>query len=179
MSSIAPACEPFSLRPERNWGVDRRLTADEWIRPRKASALVEVLLWSAEQPQLKRVQSTSSELEQAIEKSRWILALAPDWDDDGAKPISEACWAAATALLRRTSESVKRRQGLELIPPVISPCADGSLDLLWRNGAFKLLVNIQPAGESDLYGEFGSTSVRGSFDAGVQDVGVAYCLLQS
>jgi hypothetical protein len=39
--------------------------------------------------------------------------------------------------------------------PNISPCADGSIDMFWKNDQFTLLVNIQPANDvkSDFYGE--------------------------
>jgi len=105
-------------------------------------------------------------IEGAIERSRRLLDLTKGWDDESAEPIKESTWRRATSFLRRTVQAVFRRSSVVLPTPHISPCADGSIDLLWKTSHFRLLVNIQPEGEgdSDFFGETpNGLSVKGTF----------------
>jgi hypothetical protein len=109
-------------------------------------------------------------LDAAIEKSRQILTLPPDWDDEGAQPISEATWRKATGWLREFAKTLLSKHSTALPAPKISPCADGSIDLLWRTEKLKLLVNIQPSDEpdSDFYGETtDGLKIKGTFRPGI------------
>lgn len=101
----------------------------------------------------------------AIEASRKLLELAPDWDDDGAQPISDRTWSAMAELLRGLARSAHRRSGTIIPVPSITPCSDGSIDLFWKQGGRKVLVNVKVLDSSkySYYGEFDGQDVRGGF----------------
>ncbi|HUP59278.1 MAG TPA: hypothetical protein VNA69_02535 [Thermoanaerobaculia bacterium] len=114
----------------------------------------------------------------AIEASRQLLDLGPDWDDEGAAAIDVATWSRATAFLR--SAIAKSGCGAALPVPKISACRDGSIDLFWTTTEFRLLINIKalPQVESDYYGEtVDGFVVKGAFQAEKHDLSVVIKLL--
>ena len=116
----------------------------------------------------------------AIEASRRLLELGPDWDDDGAKAIDYATWRIATEFLKKTV--AKSGIGAMMPVPHISPCRDGSIDLFWATAVFRLLINIKSSTDllSDYYGETDDHLViKGTFDPGSHDLSVVLKLLLS
>jgi hypothetical protein len=115
----------------------------------------------------------------AIESSRCLLELGPDWDDAGAQPISKDTWRRATDFLRNTV--LKAGNVGHIAPPDISACNDGSIDLFWNDAEFKLAVNIKPsdaAAASDFYGETASGFiVKGPVKSSTTDLGAVLRLL--
>lgn len=112
------------------------------------------------------IPSPFSAIEKTINESRRLLDLSKGWDDEDAEPVDESTWRRATNFLLRTVQAVYRRSRVVLPSPNISPCADGSIDLLWKARRFRLLINIQPEGkgESDFFGETPSgLKVKGTF----------------
>jgi len=107
-------------------------------------------------------------IERAIKDSEWMFELAPDWDDEGAKPVDRATWEMAIAFLRRQAESYWRQHMLCIPVPRITPVSDGSLDLYWKSDRFELLVNISRSNEhfvAAFYGDdYGRSSVKGELD---------------
>lgn len=83
-----------------------------------------------------------SSLDRTIRESESLLDLEDNWDEEGARPISFDTWQRATVLLRRLAQAFA-----DLPVPTISACANGSVDLLWSETSFSLLVNIRPVGE--------------------------------
>jgi hypothetical protein len=68
-----------------------------------------------------------------IKESFNLLDLQEDWDDEGAKPISEIAFARMMKFFSYLiSEEIKSDDELE-----INPCRDSSIDLSWRK-------NIEP-----------------------------------
>lgn len=55
-----------------------------------------------------------------------------DWDQDGAKPLSRHLFTLAMIW-------VKDHKGT--FDPEVNPCPDGSLDFVWRNDQWHLLLN--------------------------------------
>lgn len=117
---------------------------------------------------------------QAIELSRSLLNLAADWDGDDAEPIALQTWTRATEFLKAT---LVRSGATGSVPvPNISPCRDGSIDLFWSRGSFRLLINIKPAGceQSDYYGETtDGFVVKGTFDPARHDLSAVLRLLSA
>jgi hypothetical protein len=115
----------------------------------------------------------------AIESSRCLLELGPDWDDAGAQPISPDTWDRATDFLRNTV--LKAGNVGHIDPPDISACNDGSIDIFWNDADFKLAVNIKPlaaASDSDFYGETaGGLIVKGPVKSSTTDLGSVLSLL--
>src|SRR5258706_3848002 len=93
-------------------------------------------------------------IEKSIEESKRLLRLETDWDGEGAQRIENDTWRRAAEFLRRLSLSVRSRYGLTMPSPRIGPCSDGSIDLYWRFGEVRALINVQPGmNASDFYGE--------------------------
>jgi hypothetical protein len=118
-----------------------------------------------------------ADIEGVIAESESLLQLSEDWDDEGALPIERRTWEQATEALRSIATAMHRKTGSVIPEPTIGPCADGSIDLFWETGAFKLLINIKPdAAESDYYGETTKGHViKGPFETSE----VMYGLLQA
>jgi hypothetical protein len=108
----------------------------------------------------------------AIESSRRLLKLGPDWDDAGAKPIEFDTWTEAIRLLKNAVVNVG--DAIDVPMPNISPCRDGSIDLFWKTVKFTLLINIKPAfKKSDFFGETDDGLVfEGSFNRNTRHFGV-------
>lgn len=113
-----------------------------------------------------------------IESSKSLLDLGGDWDGDGAEPVDMQTWTVATTFLRNT---LLKSGVAALVPtPNISPCRDGSIDLFWARGGFKLLINVKAASVSDYYGETPTGFVtKGTFDPLQHDLSAALRMLWS
>ncbi len=112
------------------------------------------------------VESPLSPLESEIEQSRKMLELEEDWDDNGAHPISKETWERATGLLRRMMISCNHATGCAAPVPIISACADGTIDIYWDTDSFRLLINVVPValGNCEYYGESKSgQTMKGKF----------------
>jgi len=107
----------------------------------------------------------SSELMAAIQRSRDILELPDNWDDEGASRISEATWERATRFLLDNALKLWDIQSSRVDAPTISPVSDGSIDIHWKNDRRQLLINV-PANKEKLvefYGDDrGATVVKGT-----------------
>ena len=105
-------------------------------------------------------------LETAIEESKKLLELQPDWDEAGAPAIERTTWERATELLRSVSEMARQIGGTIIQAPRILPGPGGSIDLHWRTTRHELLVNV-PADSNracDFYGDnYGRFSLKGTF----------------
>ncbi len=82
-------------------------------------------------------------LAERIERSRQILDISPDDDEDGVG-YAEATWSRAVALVASLSNQYwdsKRR-----VPPIpaISDGPSGSIDIVWRQGTRQLMANVSP-----------------------------------
>ncbi len=115
-----------------------------------------------------RLPAALSDVAEAIKKSRALLQLPPDWDDEGAVQISEDTWERAADFLARQALCVWER-GKPLPTPAITPTPDGGIDLHWDEPQYELLIHI-PAdldAPADFYGDdrgAGLATIRGHFD---------------
>jgi hypothetical protein len=106
-------------------------------------------------------------LESAIERSRWMLDLQENWDEEGSPPIAEATWDVAASFLRRQAEIYWRHHVAVIPVPHIAPGSDGSIDIHWKTDRFELLVNIYqgPDFTAGFYGEdCGRSKIKGKLD---------------
>jgi len=115
----------------------------------------------------------------AIERARSITQLGENWDDEGASAIADQTFERAATFLRSAATQLAVL-GIELPVPRISPCADGSIDLYWTHGNFRLLMNVQPGNApADFFGETpGGLQVKGPFVPENQDISCFRWLLQ-
>lgn len=104
----------------------------------------------------------------AVEQSRYFLAWADDWDDEGSPAYDEAVWRRATDFVLHTATTVFQRYGVLVPAPRILPGLDGSIDIHWRGGLREMLLNIPPANAADLPSFFGDdrkgTELRGQLN---------------
>jgi len=109
----------------------------------------------------------------AIERSRCILDLLDDWDDEGAPAISKATWGRAVGWLSANALSLWTDHHVVTVAPIMSAGPEGSVDVHWKDGRRQLLVNV-PADASqpvEFFGDNrGHTVVKGILDQSVSNL---------
>lgn len=107
-------------------------------------------------------------LAQEIVRSRGILALPDDFDDEGSPGYEDATWLRAVGFLLSNAVQFWNDRGWAVAAPDLSPGAYGSIDLHWRLPRRELLLNIpvEPADPHRFYGHDGSFehAVKGAID---------------
>lgn len=109
-----------------------------------------------------------SGLVEAINRSRQMLKLPDNWDEEGANRIEEATWKRAISFLSDNAVHLWQDNAIRIDSPVISPVADGSIDLHWNDARRQLLINVPAENEAPLefYGDDrGHTLVKGTIEA--------------
>ena len=76
-----------------------------------------------------------------IEKSKYILNLKDDWDEEGSKGYGSKIWEKAILFLCNLYEDFLIYKNPSLIPKIFHG-PDQSIDLLWENKEMHLLINI-------------------------------------
>jgi hypothetical protein len=108
-----------------------------------------------------------AQLQAEIDRAKSILALKPDWDDEGSQPYSKETLDRAIAFLTSQSKHLYETCGLHPLVPRISAGPDGSIDIHWKRNNFELLVNIpaDSAQNAVFYGDdYGIKRISGNFD---------------
>ena len=96
-------------------------------------------------------------LQLAIRKSRRILKLKDNWDDQGSHGYTEDTWNRAVDFLRGLAVSARTRFSATLPVPSIGPAESGSIDFYWEMESADLLINFpqDPNEAATYYGERG------------------------
>lgn len=111
----------------------------------------------------------------AINESRRLLALAPDWDGEGGVAISEHAWRQATTFVTNNARWVLERLGVAIDAPAIQPGPSGSVDLHWDHPDYELLINVpaQPGARAGFYGDDRSrVAIKGTLDLDAYNLGL-------
>ena len=103
-------------------------------------------------------------LREAINKSRRILELKDNWDDEGSIGYSESTWRRAESFLMKNAMSLWRSHQKCFGPPKISGGPEGSIDLHWKTDNRELLINV-PASSEDPIGYYGDDRAEETTDA--------------
>jgi hypothetical protein len=102
-----------------------------------------------------------------IHKSRKILDLENDWDDDGSPGYKQSTWKRATDFLLKNTSTLSKKCSICADAPRVLPGPDGSIDLHWQVNKHDLLINI-PADENQLATYYGDNNegciVKGTLD---------------
>lgn len=106
-----------------------------------------------------------------IEKSIYLLDLEKDWDDEGGLPIKFETWKRAISFVVDYAIWLyNAQQHFVIEPPQINSGPGTSIDLLWRNDKYRLLVNISEDSEKPIeyYGDnnLGENSIKGKLKPG-------------
>lgn len=92
-----------------------------------------------ERPAPKRI---SSRIAEAIQSSRYILALKDDWDEEGSKNYEETTWSRSVNWVKEAALTFRKQRGLWVEPPRILPGPEGSIDIHWKTAKRELLINV-------------------------------------
>jgi hypothetical protein len=107
-----------------------------------------------------------------IERSRSMLELPDDWDEQGSPGYTEATWRRAVGFLVESASRFWSESGRAVSAPRIRKGPDGSIDLDWRSPGRELLVNIPaaPTEPATYYGDDGAggNPIKGTLDPSLQ-----------
>jgi hypothetical protein len=105
------------------------------------------------------------DLYREINKSKYILELQENHDDQGASKYSISTWKKAIIFLAKYNSWVYSESSKIVPSPKIFHGPDGSVDIQWKTDDFKLLINIPE--ENNIATFFGNyqnnQDVEGSF----------------
>ena len=106
------------------------------------------------------------ELAAAIEKSRYLLALEKNFDDEGSESYSQEVWLKAVQFVAGYAQWLFDVFGKIMATPKIYHAPGGSIDIYWKNERFNLLINIPPGdAPATFYGDnYGAQVTEGKFD---------------
>ncbi|MGI0108318.1 hypothetical protein [Salinimicrobium sp. WS361] len=92
---------------------------------------------------------------ESIDKSKTLLELNDDWDDEGAVGSNELIYKRSIHFLVDYAKYIYEIHNSVIEEPEINLVKDGSIDLEWRNENYILLINIRNTPERNIhyYGE--------------------------
>jgi hypothetical protein len=109
---------------------------------------------------------------QRVQKTRSLLDLPEDWDDNGAPRFSESHWKRISSFLVNAGTVILERRQAILAMPSVTPVPDGSIDLHWKTAEGELLINVPSEnGVATFYGDnFGKRKIKGTMELTEDDV---------
>jgi hypothetical protein len=81
-------------------------------------------------------------LYKTMDKSQYILQLEDDWDDEGGEKYEDQTWVNAMAFLSRYAQNLFNDFNIIINSPKIYHGSKGSIDILWKPSAYRLVINI-------------------------------------
>lgn len=103
-----------------------------------------------------------------IERSRSLLSLRDDWDEEGSPGYAEATRHRAVALLLHNATRLWQQDRISVQAPTVRKGPAGSIDLDWRMPNRELLINVptDPVESATYYGDDGSGGhrIKGALD---------------
>lgn len=117
---------------------------------------------------------------QAIIKSKEILKLKNNWDEEGSVGYKKETLVQAIKFLMLYAECIKNERDIIIDAPKFLPSANGSIDLLWRNPNYDLIINIPsyPNKIAKFYGDDRKhTQINGKFEFNNFNQGIFLSLL--
>lgn len=130
---------------------------------------------------IERRQVISPSIRRAIEKSRSILNLGENWDEEGSPAYVEATWKRATDFIVQITASYRQVIGTWVEPPKITPGPEGSIDIRWKMPDRTLLINIPVNGDepAEFYGDNkASDAINGTLDTSSQNQWILMWLMR-
>ncbi|MEI9919543.1 MAG: hypothetical protein WDO14_12160 [Bacteroidota bacterium] len=117
----------------------------------------------------------------SIERSKYILKLEDNWDDEGSPKYDPDVWARATKFVARYAMFVLQNYNTIILAPRIYHSVSGSIDVLWKNDKYQLLVNIPKDKDSlgKFYGDdYDKETIEGVFNPEETKLGLALILAE-
>jgi CubicO group peptidase (beta-lactamase class C family) len=129
MSHIGHAdVSPRAVWPARGVGSDSRAIARQEQRG-----------WEVRSPDA----YSTARLAEVLGDIQSLQDLEPDWNLEGARPISRQAMQVASQLVRAV-EWASSQQGISWQPPEVGPVPDGSVALTWEGGTRETLMVFRP-----------------------------------
>lgn len=150
---------------------------EKWIQSDRISSLPQyrnprAIVWTRIETENETLPTALSHIQDAIDKSRYILDLNDDWDEEGSPGYEEQVWRRAVDFLSSTAVQLWTTSGLVTEAPRITPGPDGSIDVHWRIPNHELLLNV-PANPQEPAAYYGDNSrghiVKGSLDPSAEN----------
>ncbi len=130
---------------------------------------------------LAQLPSELAPLAQALDRSRELLELGDDWDEQGSPGYQESTLSRANQFVWSSTLRLWEALSLQIEVPRILPGPDGSIDVHWTRGQRQLFINV-PAGDmkpATYYGDDRSQNVvKGSLDTSGQQEWLLLWLLK-
>lgn len=92
-----------------------------------------------------------SYLVETIDKSKYILDLQDNWDDEGSSKYDLQTWISAIRFLLNYSKILYEDFNTEVDNPVIYHAPKGSIDIMWEKENYRIVVNILSDGEQAFF----------------------------
>jgi hypothetical protein len=145
------AKDPYSVRVRLNTVPDYRHPRS---KPKYGIIYKDVIRADHEEASRYYLTSEMSSLLDEINKSRSLLELEDNWDDEGSVGYDESTWLRARNFLIRNAVRLHQSKKKPFDSPEISPGPNGSIDLHWKTDARELLINV-PADPQDTISYYG------------------------
>ncbi len=105
-----------------------------------------------------------NELVLEIEKSKYIIDLKDEWDNEGSIGYTIQTWEKAVNYLVKLINKTHLTKGIKISTPKIAHGPNGSIDIFWENNKFNLILNIKSDSDNISYfGETNEESKKGIF----------------
>ena len=121
-------------------------------------------------------------LAESIKKSRYILDLEDDFDDEGSSGYEFETWKRAVDFLVNSAKWALEKNSAVIDNPNIYHGPDGSIDVLWKNADYRLLINFPKdnANPVTFYGDdCKANKIEGTFDLSKNDFGLLQLMLKT
>lgn len=90
-------------------------------------------------------------LNEALKKSEYILELEQDWDDLDSPKYDIETWKKSIIFLVDYSKILLKDFNKKIAVPKIYHGPKGTIDILWEENEYKLLINIVNNGENAIF----------------------------
>jgi len=104
----------------------------------------------------------------SIAKTKYILALEKNWDGEGAERYNESTLKDSINFLIVYALWISKKHNSKVFVPKITHGPEGSIDIIWEENDYRLVINIEKGGEkASFYYDNGknlSQFIEGSFD---------------
>ncbi len=88
---------------------------------------------------------------ETIEKSKYILDLKDDWDDEGSEGYEELSWAVSIRFILKYAKALFEDFNVKIDRPKIYQGPKGSIDIIWETAKYRLVVNVDKNGEDAMF----------------------------
>lgn len=88
---------------------------------------------------------------ETIEKSKYILDLKDNWDDEGSEGYEELSWIASIKFILDYAKALYNDFNVKIDIPKIYQGPKGSIDIIWETVTYRLVVNVDKNGEDAMF----------------------------